>query len=582
MKIAISLLVAILLPATTATASPSPSTPHAAFTQLLTKTRSAKARTKLGLPAYSKLLGNKWAKKVAAADSKLASRLDPPGGAARARGKDAGTGMIDLPVGIKDRLSGKGGSQTRRLRVASALDGGCPTPDENGIWGISGRARGEYVVTTVERAGRYDITTTLVFETRFAIHAGSLRTGHLESPIGRGGNVSVTRTQTARDRRTGKTRRTGPTTRDVEDLSTLLILEGRFDDFIDENNGDDDAPAPNRPIDKNQLRDAAQGLVGVVYLSLNRDVQIADARLQAPNTCVTLTFDTPPRISPSQAVDLIGKPHLVQGQVTDAQLLEQANVRSIELVNDRGQSADLVQTDGNFTTDKPWYRFTAPAAAWPEDQPVGVKLVFESYAGVADATILFKPIASNLYFEVIDVHGSVDATDVRTEDGSCVFTGGPQHVDIGTAAGAPIGNLEGQFGHVESPIAYTRGAYTTLLDCGADEKPCSYATESVPNQHLGVNLRQTGDGQVKLSWGFVAVQLGHSGCSLQVPDLYVDQALLETSVPVSRFQGDEPFTIENSGDQTYSAQQGISTMTGHLHWGFSFTLQRVRADGSPL
>jgi hypothetical protein len=585
-------LAAVLLLAAPAAASPPQqiagqplgisASPATAFTTLLSKTRPAKARRGLGLPPYSKLLGKKWARKVAAADAKLTTSLNPPA-TGRVRAKDAGTGQIDLPVGIKDKLSGRGGKQSRQLRVASALDTGCPIPDANGDWGIDGRARGEYIVTTVERVGRYDVTTTLVFETRFLVHGPALRTGHIEAPSGRGGTVSVTRNQTARDRRTGKTRKTGPTSRDVEHLDTLLHLDGAFDDFVNANNDDDDAPAPNRPIDRSQLKDAAQEMVAVVYQNLWRDYELADKRMQTPNTCVMLGFDAPARLAPSQAIDLEGKPRLVQGQVTPEKLLEDATVSSAEWVNFKGQTLELTAGSGSFKPGEPWYRFTAPPAAWAEDQPVGVKFTFTSQAGIAEATVVFKPIESTLYFKVVDVHGSVDATGVTNTGGQCVFTGGPQHIDLGPGAAGPVGQLDGT-GHVETPIAHTTQAYTTLLDCPGEssDTPCSFATESLPNQHLGINLRDNGDGQVKLSWGFVAVQLGHSGCSLQVPDLYVDQSLLETSVPVSKFQASEPFTVEDSGDQTYSVQQGISTMSGHLRWTFSMTLQRVRADGSPL
>src|SRR3712207_7372256 len=40
---------------------------------------------------------------------------------------------------------------------------------EDGFFEVTGRARGEYVVTTVERIGRFDVTTTVIFDVRFAV-----------------------------------------------------------------------------------------------------------------------------------------------------------------------------------------------------------------------------------------------------------------------------------------------------------------------------------------------------------------------------------------------------------------------------
>lgn len=561
--------------------------PKAALAKLLGATRGTKARTGLGLPTYRRLLGKKWAKKVRRADASLAAKLAPLESVPRraAKAVTTPTSPADDPLGITDKIRGKIGRQTRNLRIAAATDTGCPVADADGNFEFTGRARGEYVITTVERVGRYDITTTLVFEARFTAHAGVTRYAQVDGIFGDdGGTVSVTRSQVARDRRTGKSRKTGPTQRTVEALSPLLILDGAFDEFINRQD-DDESPAPSRPLTSNALRDSAQGFVAMLYLALDRDFKAAETRMRTPDACVTVTADVPERLAPAQALEITFVPRQTQGNASTEHLLRDAHTEGTEWINYAGQSTDLLLGDsGDLAPGKPWYRFHAPATAWREDQPAGFKLNVVTRSGIATASVAFKPLDDKLYFKVVDVSGSVDATDVKTVSGSCTFTGTAQHVEVtpGSAA-APIGNLEGGFGHVETPLTYTRGAYSTLHACeGGEPTACDFGVEAVPGQNLGINLRQGEDGVAKLSWSGIAVQLGHSGCSLQVPDLYWDRDLLVSSVPVAKLQGTEPFRVENSGTQEYDVKQGISTMTGKLRWNFQMTLQRVHADGSPL
>ena len=146
--------------------------------------------------------------------------------------------------------------------------------DADGYFEIKGRARGEHVVTTVERIGRFDATTTVILDVRF--DASSQTTGaSLFGISAQRGEVLITRSQTARARRTGKKRKTGPTQRYSEALSPLFILEGDFDEFIAQQDKDE-SPAPRRRLRSGVWDDLAQRFVGVGSHSSNDGIETFD------------------------------------------------------------------------------------------------------------------------------------------------------------------------------------------------------------------------------------------------------------------------------------------------------------------
>jgi hypothetical protein len=565
-----------------------PVDPAPALASLLAKSRSEAQRKALGLPSYKTLLGKKWPAKQAKADAAYAAKIASPktAGSGAPKAKVTGDVKDPDPLGAADSIKGKNAGQTRQLKIATALDNGCPTYGDHGGFWIRGSARGVYTVTTVERVGRYDITTSVVFDVRVRFSAQTTRSAGISEGSANDGTISVTRNQTAYDRKTRKTRKTGPTQRLTESLGPLFTLDGDFDDFV-ASQSDDEAPAPRRPLRTSTWSDVSQAFVAVVYGAIQQDFRAAERRIQTPGACIELSFAAPERLAPGQTIGLTGIVHLLHASAPAAAGYEDGNVSKAEYVNEQGQVIKLHRGPYDaLTPDTPWYDFTAPPAAWPEARPAGVRFTYASPAGVAEAAISFKPLESKLFFKVTGVSGSVDATDVTTTGSDCTFSGGPQHVDIGagTQTDRTQGMLDTGFGQITTPITHTTQPYSTLFDCpGTDsDVPCDFPLYSLPNQHLGVNLRQTGDGNVKLNWGFVAVQLGDSRCSLQVPDVFVDQSLLETTLPLSAFQGTAPFTIEVANQQPYSVQQGIQTQSGKLSWSFKITLQRVNEDGSAL
>lgn len=563
-------------------------TPAASAQTLLGATRAKKARTGLGLPDYGRLLGRKWESKVKKADKAFAAQLAAPAGGGLRKSAATPDYFGSDPLGAADSIKGINAKQTRRLRIETGLDSLCPVHnpgvDADGYWEIKGKARGELVVTTVERLGRYDVTTSVIFDVQFTVHS---QTGgaQLLGIFNEDGRVSVTRSQTARDRKTGKTRKTGPTQRLSESLSPLLILDGDFSAFIDQQDKDE-APAPRRPLRSGAWSDLAQRFVAVVYLAIQRDFKGAEQHFRTPNTCLDMTIPHSEFIAPNGKERLHPVPrHKTDAAATQSQLLAGADFFA-RVLTSQGESYKPLPDINPFIPGNPLIEFTAPPQAWPASNPAGVTIWLSSGAGVAEAVARYRPLEDGpLHFKVLEVSGSVDATDVKTESGQCTFTGSPKHIEVGnpaSAASAPHGQLDGNYGSIWTPITHQSSAYSTLNACPTTSTPCDYAAVSLPNQNLGINLRDAGEGKLKVLWSFIAVQLGHSGCMLQVPDLYVNQDLLETTHPLSDFHGSEPFVIETSNSQSYSVKQGISTMSGKLRWNFRMKLQRVREDGSPL
>ncbi len=135
-------------------------------------TTSSGARHGLGLPSYKLLLGKDWKSKAKKADKRFATKLDASEaipGAGKQRGEAASLrDEFDRNFKIKDAIKGKGGKQTRSLRVAATIDGGCPLPVEGGEgFGWTGTGRAVYEVTTTERVGKYDLVTAVVMDGSF-------------------------------------------------------------------------------------------------------------------------------------------------------------------------------------------------------------------------------------------------------------------------------------------------------------------------------------------------------------------------------------------------------------------------------
>jgi hypothetical protein len=567
-------------------------TPAATTASLLAATRGQKARTGLGLPHYRGLLGSKrWESSLERADGALAAKLAPSpfGRIGTAQAKDPHD-----PLSAKDSLKGKGGSQTRSLRVASSLDSGCPAYQPYGAFELKGSARGDYVVKTVERIGRYDVTTTVTFEVRFSPFSQIGRGSTVLGISAHGGTVAVTRAQTARDRRTGKARRTGPTQRLTESLSTLLVLDGDFDEFVAQQDGDE-RPAPRRPLRSAVWRDAAQRFVAVVYAAVEREFAAAETRMQTPNTCASLSFTGPERLTPGQSTDITGILSPVQGEAPPEKLLEELQVISAEYVNDQGQKIEPLGGDGGWKPGQPWYRFTAPPQAWPDSKPAGLYVKVATDAGVAEGEITFRAQDPKVYFRVLDASVTSNWSASST-DHFCGRISGGQRFG-GNFAPRPfspqnsIENRQGRWmGFVEARIdaAWTQhhveGCKTNEL--GQRVSCAENLPDAAPRPDgtwpFGFQVVQpAGSADVELRWRVVPATVGYLEPDAEECFVYLEgrppAAKTTQRIPAERLLGGQPVTLTLSDSWSVS---GIESFD--YSFTYTITVQRVGADGNPL
>lgn len=569
---------------------------------VLKAARSAKARTGLGLPPYKRLLGKRWARRVKAADARLVRRVHSPARAAAA--------PIDDPEPMKaaDSIKGKGGRQTRNLRVATAIETGpCPrwhASEGEGLqpgFDVRGRARGVYVVTTVERVGRFDVTTHVVFDARFELLAGTSSSGTLGDPWAPdGGTISVTRSQTATNRRTGRTRSTGETQRYTDDLGPLLTLEGGFDDFV-EANGTDDPPAPRRKLRADVWKDQAQKFVAMVYLRILPEFQAVGRRMQTPNACVGLTFAAPERLAPSQSVPLTGRLALTQGTSPAADLYHNAHILLLEYIHDAGQKhRQLSARPGDWRPGEAWYEFTAPPRAWPEAAPAGMGFTVGTYAGVAQADVLFKPLDPELHFKVVGASFTT-RTSATSQDVLCGTTGGQitysgDFADDGFHAEDTIelganrvdGEIDGRV-HARWTGHHLDGCKSGpggMAECHTDMPDREFGGDGT--RAIGFSASAAADpSKVRLTWsidqpevGFV--DAGDDECNVHIWGSVAPEVTVR-DVPLSTFTASGPQELRFEGTAHLDRNQdGMLPASIDCAWTYVLRIQRTDAAGHAL
>ena len=415
---------------------PIPADPSAAdgLRDLLAATGPAGTRKGLGIPSFADLLGKGWKAKAAQADAKLVAQLDTAAGAAprAARAATAPDSNGADPLGAADSVKGKGGKQTRRFRMQAAVDP-CPVIGtsyvEDGNFEVRGDFRAEYEVTTVERVGKYDITTNVVFDMRGATSSGTDLDATLTGIGARDVTVSVTRSQNATNRKTGKTKSTGPAQTYSQALSTIWVREGNFEEFIAQQDGDE-SPAPKRVLRSAAWDAAVDKFVELGFVQLAGAYLTTEKRATTPGGCLELTLEAPQTLTPGQTTPITGHPLTTQATATTKQILMQGFGAKAEYANPQGQTAEL-RSDYNpgWSEGRPWYDFTAPAKAWPLSSQVGLTVHLTTGAGVADATIHFKPAEDSLYYRVVNAtisyHTTASAPDTLcgTQSGSKSFDG---------------------------------------------------------------------------------------------------------------------------------------------------------------
>ena len=480
-RLAVAVLLATLIVAAPAAAAPRSKPVDASIGSLLSKERSAKTRTRMGLPPYAAILGKRWKTKVRRADAKLVGAMAPKARAAAAAAADGTTKASDVLRQGAER-------QKRKLRLAVALNSTCPVFDASNpefATTITAMGRAVQVVATVERVRGYDITTIVTLDAQVQASATVDGDAVLHEPTADWGTFSVVRQQTARNLRTGKLKQTGPPQRMNGSLDPFFNIETGFDDFVDRR-PDDESPAPRRPQRTGAWNTVAQDFVTMLYSAIRADYSKAEAHFRTPNACVTLDVPAPSHLSVGQMVKLTGTLHARQGNPTPTQILREVRIAG-SLENDQGQT---VHSPATYPLDpgEVWYEFTAPKKKWPESRPIGMEIVATTEGGIASTKVFFKPRETPLPAR-FRVNMSVEGTsstqgNFRKMQGVAIYT-------LQSATDGPDGSLNAWYDVEQSTITHALG---TLFG----KEGCRYEATGAGGtlQSGDLELRVLPDGQM--------------------------------------------------------------------------------------
>ncbi len=410
------------------------------------------------------------------------------------------------------------------------------------------------------------------------------------------GRIEITRNQVAVDRKTGKRHTIGETERYSSSLDPFYKPEGDFLRFIADQ--DDGAPAPERPLRAPVWEDVATWFMTIPYDALRSRVLEAEKLAQTPNRCVKLDLpaDLPTHLAPGERVDLRGIPKLVEGNVTPFYILKEASRLPASWINFQGQQSEPLGQIHQLWNDKDWYSFTAPAKAWPESKPVGLKLGIVSAAGIGSVDATFLPESPTVHYEVLDASISTD-TDASREHPACGEVGGQKQVDttFSPTGFSPDdvltvdehGDIEGQ---VEGAVDLTyHGHHLFGCKVGPDGAvPCDeMMANRTKDSSVWVGFSNAADpADVRLTWAFEDPEVGYIDAGDDECNSHVwghfDPPVNHSTVPRSQLQGTGPITLTLAGSGHISEHSGFWPASIDHTWEYEITIQRVAENGDPL
>ena len=564
---------------------------------------AAGARRGLGLPSYKQLLGRDWKREAAKADRRFAQRLDAseakPKAAPAGAGRDV-AGDFDRMFKVGDTVKGNGGKQTRSLKVAGTLSGGCPQLTDFGDgYGWKGTGRATYEVTTTERSGRWDVITSVVidgsFQTRPTMNEDATASEYSSADFG---EIAITRSQVAVDRKTGKRSKIGETERFTSTLDPFYKPEGSFDAFIAAQ--DDGEPAPPRPLRSSVWEDVAINFMAIPYDAVRSRVLAAEKLARTPNRCVTIDFPgapTPPRARPVDEPDRRASPDRRRRRrhaLLHPPVGEQHPRRSGSTTRGRRRSRSARWTSSG--TASPGTRSPRPPQSWPDAKPVGLDFTLTSAAGIATAPVTFKAEEPTVYYEILDA--SIDNhTDASRSSSYCGEVGGSRSF-AGTFDPEPFsaddhltiedGNVSGEV--VGSVQAEWYDDY--VYGCKSGRQSCStQLPDRTPlpdgSWPVSVSFSEAADpSKVRLNWGMDDpevgfVDAGDDECNSHVWG-YFPQETQRTTVSRSELQGTAPITLTFAGSGHLDHDgHGDPASIDHT-WEYKLTIRRVDENGEPI
>jgi hypothetical protein len=573
-------------------------TPAAGIGGLAASAHGARDRRRLGLPSYATLLGNGWQRQAARADLRFAAALSAaPGARARpgmAVAQRSPAAELDRLV-ARDTLRGPGGRQTRRLKLATSLSGGCPQLNELGTgYGWSGIGRATYVVTTTERVGHFDLITSVVFDGSFRTRPEMLPSATASSfSSADSGEISITRNQVAVDRRSGKRRQVGETERFNSSLDPFYGPDSSFTSFI--NSQEDGAPAPPRRLTSGAWSEAARAFMAVPYDALRSKVLGAERLARTPNACVIVDVEAPTHLAPGQSIDLTGVARPVRAGAPSAAVRLAGAVRGT-WINPQGQSAVPASSIERVRAGRPWYSFTAPPQRW--QAPVGLELELLSGAGIARTPVSFETEEPRLHFEILGASIETHTTASRPSP-FCGEVGGRQTFS-GTFAPQPFSpddqlTLDGGVSGEVEAIVNAEWHDHVVHGCRSSDAGPERCEAAMPNR------TPSGDGSWPVSLAFAPaadpseltvlwrmedpevgfVDAGDAECNAHVWGYFPEEARRRT-IPRAALQVLGPVTLTFAGSGHLDLHAGYEPASIDHQWEYKVTLRRVSAAGQPL
>lgn len=581
--------------------------PQAGAAGIAAASQTAKARTGLGLPSYAELLGKRWKAKIRKADARFASRLAEPvsDDSPRRRLLASPPNAVDRferMFQAKDSVKGSGGKQTRKLSVAASLSGGCPQylSELGPAWGWIGGGKASYVVTTVEQVKKYELTTSVVFEGRFEARPGMEVNAEAEDFSSADlGEVTITRSQLARDRKTGKRFKVGESERFRSSLSPFYGVDSSsFDEFI--RSQEDGAPAPKRVLRSAACKDVAEWFMTIPYEAMRTQVLDAAKLARTPNRCVQLRFDgAPAELAPGQRIELTGTPYVPHDPKLGplGVLAFTSNIRPA-WVNMRGQQSKPLAPLSLMRAGKAWYDFVAPDQTWPVGAPIGLDFRMTSAAGIAQQPITFKPTSAETYLKVIDAsfetdtHADMPSTLCGEVGGRRTFTGEFIPNEFSTEDSVTIAG--GQIDGMVTADVSARWHNELVRGCTIEngKQPCE---KSMPDRtpgddglwHVYAGF-STGDSpdEVRVTWAIPDPEVGFFDASDEECNAYVygnfPLELDSHQIPLTELQGEGPITLTYSGSTHIDKHAGHFPASIDYDWEYSLTVVRVDENGEPV
>jgi hypothetical protein len=323
--------------------------------------------------------------------------------------------------------------------------------------------------------------------------------------------------------------------------------------------------------------------------------------MQTPNACVGLTFAAPERLAPSQSVALTGRLALTQGSAPAVDLYHNAHILMLEYIHDAGQRhRQLSARPGDWRPGEPWYEFTAPPRAWPEAKPAGMGFTVGTYAGVAQADVLFKPLDPELHFKVVGASFTT-RTSATSQDFLCGTTGGQisysgDFADDGFHAEDVIelgpngvgGGIDGRVrarwtGH---HLDGCKSAPGGMAPCHVDMPDRVYGGDGT--RAIGFSASAASDpSKVRLRWsidqpevGFV--DAGDDECNVHIWGAVPPEVVVR-DVPLSTFTAPGPREVRFEGTAHLDRNRdGMQPASIDYSWSYVLRIQRTDAAGHPF